>query len=187
MQSQTCIVEMVLYTDGSAFNIAHLPSERNSTMSADLTVASAISKNPQPVQTQASAENSSALFLASEMVQVLGQDVVGDSMPLWVQGSTSLGSYQAGTTWGRLIRVVDVGTSGAFYDIGIDQWGNLFINSPRSSESQHVLTLSTDGTLRVNVLAIDQLQLTGLTSPPPGVSTVDVVIDPQTGKLYRQS
>ncbi len=156
-------------------------------MSADLTVASAISTNLQPVQTQASAENSSALFLASEMIQVRGQDVVGGALPLWVQGSTSLGSYQAGTTFGRLIRVADVGTSGQFYDIGIDQWGNLFINSERSSESQHVLTLSNDGTLQVSLLAINQLQLTGLTSPPSGVSTVDVVIDPQTGKLYRKS
>ena len=31
------------------------------------------------------------------------------------------------------------------------------------------------------------LNLTNLTTPPPGVSTVDLVMDPQTGKIYRKN
>ena len=31
------------------------------------------------------------------------------------------------------------------------------------------------------------LNLTNLTTPPPGVSTVDLVMNPQTGKIYRKN
>ena len=52
-------------------------------------------------------------------------------------------------TWGRVIRVVDIGTSKAFYDIGIDKAGNLFINTPQSSQTSHVLTISPDGQVTI--------------------------------------
>ena len=154
-------------------------------MSNDLTVSSTINSGLQQVQGQSG--GSSALFVATNQVQSQGQDQVGFALPFWVQGTTSLNAYQQGTTWGRLIRVEDIGTSGAFYDIGIDQTGNLFINAEQSTETQHILTLSSAGNLQVNLLSINQLQLTGLNTPPSGVNTVDVVVDPQTGNLYRQS
>ncbi|HTW83153.1 MAG TPA: hypothetical protein VMD91_03665 [Candidatus Sulfotelmatobacter sp.] len=55
--------------------------------------------------------------------------------------------------------------------------------------------LDVNGTVRATGLQINgplalqanQVTLTGLTTPPPGVTTVDVVVDPATGKLYRQN
>jgi hypothetical protein len=38
----------------------------------------------------------------------------------------------------------------------------------------------------VNVSA-RALKLSALQTPPPGVSTVDLVLDPQTGTIYRKS
>lgn len=56
------------------------------------------------------------------------QDVVGKSLPLTVQGDTK--SQKMGSdTWGRLIRLQNTGTPGKFWDIGIDQDGNLFFNA----------------------------------------------------------
>lgn len=154
-------------------------------MSVDLVVASAISGSPTPVLDQNG--NQSAISLSTQQVSVIGTDQVGGSMPESVAGKTSTTAYSNGTTWGRLIRFQDQGTSNVFYDIGIDRNGNLFFNSPGSTASQHVLTLSQTGTLTVNAMAIGQLQLSGLTTPPAGVTTVDVVVDPTTGNLYRQS
>lgn len=67
---------------------------------------------------------------------IVSQDVVGSSLPLIVIGETA--SQKMGTnTWGRLIRLQNNGTPNQFWDIGIDQNGNLFFNAG----DKRVLTL----------------------------------------------
>jgi hypothetical protein len=36
-------------------------------------------------------------------------------------------------------------------------------------------------------LSAKSLTITDLTTPPAGVATVDLVVDPKTGKIYRQN
>jgi hypothetical protein len=154
-------------------------------MSVNLTVASPISGSPIQVSDQE--ENNSALYLAARGVEVIGGDIVGSPMPLVIIDQTSASDYENGITWGRLTRLQDDGTSNTFYDIGIDVNGTLFINSPASTASTHILTLTGDGVLSVNTLAINQLRVTGLLIAPPGVPTANVVVDPATGTLYREN
>jgi hypothetical protein len=119
--------------------------KRKNFMSIDLNVPSPISVTPQTVSDQNN--NPSALSLGSQSVGITGADVVGGPMPLVLTGNTTAAQYQGGTTWGRLIRLQDHGTSGRFFDIGIDQNGNLFVNSGSSTETKHILTLTPDGAL----------------------------------------
>ncbi len=53
--------------------------------------------------------------------------------------------------------------------------GNLNVNGSITASRLDALTLSTSN-----------LILTNLTTPPSGVGTVDLVVDPKTGKIYRQ-
>jgi len=55
--------------------------------------------------------------------------------------------------------------------------------------------LDVNGTIRATGLSINgplslqgnNLMITGLTAPPSGVGTVDLVVDPNTGRIYRQN
>ena len=153
-------------------------------MSLDLVVANAITSGTL-VQTVADQnQNASALSLAEQEVQVNGQDVIGGTLPLRFIGHTE-GMQFGSNTWGRILRLENNGGSGRFYDLGIDEAGNFFINTPASTDSDHALVISPDGT--VTIKALGSLQLSGLSTPPPGVQTVDVVVDPSTGTLYKQS
>jgi len=91
--------------------------------------------------------NKSALLLQKQdQVSIVGKDVPGGSMPLMIIGDEQYSDYTGGKTWGRLVRFAIGATSWtAFYDIGIDKAGNLFINSKNSSATQHVLTITPAG------------------------------------------
>ena len=113
-------------------------------MSLDLVVANSISSGSQTVQDQNGA--SSALSLATNQVTVKGQDIVGGALPLILQGSP-VGTGQQ--TWGRIIRLVGFAGSATFFDIGIDQNGNLFLNGPNSTQTNHIITISPNGTITI--------------------------------------
>lgn len=110
-------------------------------MSIDLTIANTISGTLQPVQDQSN--NASALSIASNAVLISGQDVVGGALPLVVQGA----AVTQGDSWGRLIRLAS--PTGAFFDIGIDQNGNLFFNTSSSTQTSHALTISPTGVVTI--------------------------------------
>ena len=140
---------------------------------SDLTVSGPIKKTLKPVGDHDGKR--SALWIATEQAQVRGKDVVGGSMPLMVFADPTREDFDEGRTWGRLIRLSNSGMCGDFYDIGIDKEGNLFINS---SKMNGVLTIKPYGQLSLNPY--------GLKPPPPGVETVEVVVDPKTGQLYKK-
>ena len=110
-------------------------------MSIDLTIANPISGTLQAVQDQNN--NASGLSIATNSVQITGQDVVGGALPLVVTGTQVTG----GDSWGRLIRLAS--PTGAFFDIGIDQNGNLFFNTSNSTQTSHALTISPTGVVTI--------------------------------------
>ncbi|MDJ0735284.1 MAG: hypothetical protein QNJ47_14715 [Nostocaceae cyanobacterium] len=84
----------------------------------------------------------------TNMTIINGKDVVGDTLPLIVNGSTTPEEFQASTTWGRVIRIRQNGNSD-FFDLGIDKDGNFFINTPSSNATNHALTIARDGTVTI--------------------------------------
>jgi hypothetical protein len=72
-------------------------------------------------------------------------------------------------------------------------------NDPTQNAVQYTFQsngdLTVNGTLRAGGLAItgsltlpgNNLVISGLATPPAGVATVDLVVDPKTGRIYRQS
>lgn len=112
-------------------------------MSIDVTVPASFSQGTQNVQDQNGA--SSALSLATNAAVIKGQDVVGSAMPLVIQG-LPVGTGQQ--TWGRLLRLVGPGNQ--FFDLGIDSNGNLFLNGPGSTATNHLLTISTTGVITIS-------------------------------------
>jgi hypothetical protein len=139
-------------------------------MSIDLTVASPINGTPQAILDQNN--NTSCLSIGTIGAVIKGQDVVGGSLPMQVVGQKPT----TGQTWGRLLRLT--GINGTFFDIGVDDSGNLFVNTPSSTQTAHALTISPSG-----VVTIGSLTLPNLT-PPSGGST-DVVVD-STGVVHKQ-
>jgi hypothetical protein len=111
-------------------------------MSIDLVVPNPIASGMQPVQDQNN--SNSALNISIDGILVVGKDVAGGSLPVIVQGS-AVGSGQQ--TWYRLVRLIGVGNQ--FFDIGIDQGGNLFLNGPNSTATNHILTISQSGTITI--------------------------------------
>jgi hypothetical protein len=134
-------------------------------MSIDLVVANPISSKLQPVMGQGGG-TSSGLSLAANYTLITGVDAAGTSMPLVVsaqpQGST------------RILRLQ--GTSGAFFDFGIDSSGNLYINS---TQANGILKLSPNGQLTVANLTLSNLQ-------PAPAGSVDLAAD-ANGAVYTQS
>jgi hypothetical protein len=58
---------------------------------------------------------------------IVAQDIVGSSLPLIVTGETAT-QHMGSNTWGRLVRLENTGTPKSYWDLGIDQAGNLFFN-----------------------------------------------------------
>jgi hypothetical protein len=95
---------------------------------------------PTPVQAY-SATN-------TNMTYIDGKDIVGASLPLAVTNYAT----SSEDTWGRVIRVTGKNAASvppyninSFFDIGIDDDGNFFINSPTDTKTSHSLTISPDG------------------------------------------
>jgi hypothetical protein len=110
---------------------------------SNLKVSAPLAANLQPVADQGNI--SSALSLATNGATVRGQDVVGGMLPLTVAGQAPPTGQQ---TWGRLIRLAGIGT-GQFYDIGVDQSGNLFLNGPNSTKTVHLITITPTGVVTI--------------------------------------
>jgi hypothetical protein len=84
---------------------------------------------------------------------ISGKDIVGGDYPLVVSNTAT----SSENTWGRVIRVT--GNNAAivppynihsFFDIGVDDQGNFFINSPTDTKTSHSLMISPDGVVTIN-------------------------------------
>lgn len=82
------------------------------------------------------------------MFEVVGKDIVGVSIPLRVLGDNTIQEFDAGTTWGRVIRIEQINNR-RFFDLGIDKDGNFFINTPSDSATRHSLTISPSGEVTI--------------------------------------
>ncbi|NES18169.1 MAG: hypothetical protein F6K41_04385 [Symploca sp. SIO3E6] len=87
-----------------------------------------------------------ALADSGDALRVIGKDTVNASLPLRVIGSTTPEEFKDGTTWGRIIRLGqnDPGNT-VFFDLGIDENGTFFINTPQDTETSHSFTITKDG------------------------------------------
>jgi hypothetical protein len=84
---------------------------------------------------------------------ISGKDVVGVSLPLIVTNTAT----SSEDTWGRVIRVTGDNAAivppyniKSFFDIGVDDQGNFFINSPVDTKTSHSLMISPDGVVTIN-------------------------------------
>jgi hypothetical protein len=145
-------------------------------MSIDLTVPNALSGTLETVSDQNG--TASGLQLGTESTQVVGQDVVGQSLPLVIVGTPVNGQQ----SYGRILRLQrGDNTAGQFFDIGIDENGTLFVNNGQADPSDpqaRVLTITQAGAVTINKLVLPNL------TQAPG-SSDDVTVDPQ-GNVYKQ-
>jgi hypothetical protein len=114
----------------------------------------------------------------------------GGSPPLVVQGSgqnfamlglrgdgaTDTWQVQATNTGGSVFRIAYPQNSPK---LTIDQAGNATVTGKLTAAG-----LNLSGPLSIPAA---NFKLTGMTTPPAGTQTVDVVVDPATGQLYRQN
>jgi hypothetical protein len=121
---------------------------------------------PSPIR----AATSSGLQLASKQTTLTGQDAPGQFLPVAIVGQAATG------TWNRLLRLQN--SANQFFDIGVDSGGSLFINSPNSSATSHVLTISPSGTVTIGNLVLNDLAVA------PGGS-VDLAVNNQ-GQVFKQ-
>jgi hypothetical protein len=84
----------------------------------------------------------------SNMTDITGKDIVGASLPLAVTNNAT----SSENTWGRVIRVTGKNAAivpphniNSFFDIGVDDAGNFFINSPTDTKTSHSLMISPTG------------------------------------------
>ena len=84
----------------------------------------------------------------TNMTYITGKDIVGASLPLAVTNNAT----SSENTWGRVIRVtgknaaiVPPSNINSFFDIGVDDAGNFFINSPTDTKTSHSLMISPTG------------------------------------------
>lgn len=81
-------------------------------------------------------------FPASAMETFVGKDLVGRELPMVIKGETTPEEFQSGATWGRILRLQ---SPSGFYDLGIDEQGNFFINTPSDSKDSHAFMISQAG------------------------------------------
>jgi hypothetical protein len=81
---------------------------------------------------------------SSNFTIIQGKDILGVSLPLSVQGTAT----STENTWGRLIRLSGANAPGKFFDIGIDDQGNFFINTPQDTKTSHSLVISPTGVVK---------------------------------------
>ena len=114
-------------------------------MSFSLVIENPISDTMQDVED--SDGNTTPFRIGAQTVRIRGTDTVGGSFPLRVTGLTSPEAFDSGTTWGRILRLQDLGTTQNFYDIGIDKSGNLFISMHKKDP---ILTISPEGNVTIS-------------------------------------
>jgi len=84
---------------------------------------------------------------------ITGKDIVNTTYPLVVTNTAT----SSEDTWGRVIRVtgnnapiVPPYNIKSFFDIGVDDEGNFFINSPVDTKTSHSLMISPNGVVTIN-------------------------------------
>ena len=89
----------------------------------------------------------------NDMTFIRGKDIVNGNFPLVVINTAT----SSENTWGRVIRVtgdnapiIPFYNIKSFFDIGIDDQGNFFINSPVDTKTSHSLMISPDGVVTIN-------------------------------------
>ena len=136
----------------------------------ELAVQAPISGTLQTVQDGKG--NNTALALANKGIEVRGQDVPKLPLPLVVFGTPAGSGSKPG--WGRVVRISTAGAGfDPFFDFGIDDSGNFFINGPGSSPSAHVLAIAKGG-------------IQSSTSAPAGANLKSLFVDTNSGFLYYQ-
>jgi len=90
--------------------------------------------------------------VGTDQTFISGKDIVNQSLPLRV--TNTAGSSE--NTWGRVIRItgnnaaiVYPSNRTSFFDIGVDNEGNFFINSPADTKTSHSLTISPSGVVKI--------------------------------------
>jgi hypothetical protein len=90
--------------------------------------------------------------LGDNMTLITGKDIVGGDLPLVVTNTAT----SSEDTWGRVIRVsgnnapiIPSYNRPTFFDIGVDDQGNFFINSPIDTKTSHSLIISPDGVVTI--------------------------------------
>jgi|GEM_PF-3806870 len=76
-----------------------------------------------------------------DQTTIVGKDIVGVSLPLYVQNIAQAPE----NTWGRILRLNAPQFNQVFFDLGIDEKGNFFINSPKDTKTSHSLVITPDG------------------------------------------
>jgi hypothetical protein len=91
--------------------------------------------------------------LAIQTTHISGKEIVNTSFPLIVTNTAT----SSENTWGRVIRVtgnnapiVPPGNIASSFDIGVDNKGNFFINSPVDTKTSHSLMISPTGVVTIN-------------------------------------
>jgi hypothetical protein len=91
--------------------------------------------------------------ISPDYTTITGKDIGNTSYPLMVINTAT----SSENTWGRVIRVT--GNNAAivppynihsFFDIGVDDQGNFFINSPTDTKTSHSLMISPNGVVTIN-------------------------------------
>ena len=145
-------------------------------MSLDLVVPNQLGTNLGGVQQVSDQNNNpSALYLSSNSVKVKGQDICGFALPVFLEQNTSGMTYTPAlgpnNTLGRFIRFANNTSTGSwFYDVGIDQNGNLFINGNNSANgptNAPILKISQQGEVTITGDLIVQGRIFN-----PGVQTL---------------
>lgn len=107
-------------------------------MAVNLQVVNPISNSPAAVVD--ANNNKCGLSLATAETLIHGKDLVGQTLPLIVVTDVA-GLKMGSTTWGRVVRLQSNGDKTWFWDIGIDQAGNLFLNAG----DKRVMTIAQPG------------------------------------------
>ncbi|HYW07801.1 MAG TPA: hypothetical protein VE913_12655 [Longimicrobium sp.] len=136
----------------------------------ELAVQAPISGKLQTVQDENG--NNTALALSNTAVQLNGQDVPGQALPLVVFGTLAGSGSPSNPSWGRVVRISTDGWNN-FFDFGIDADGSFYINGPGSSPSAHVLAIAKGG-------------IQPSTTAPKGANLESLFVDTNTGFLYHQ-
>ena len=126
--------------------------------------------------------NDSALNLGTQRITIVGKDVVGGAYPLWIQGETTETEFSNTKTRGRILRLQDKGTTNTFYDFGVDEEGNLFLENQQTLDNP-ILKISPSGEITLN--ASKGLYLTGIEKLTSS-NVVDLVYDTSTGMVGHQ-
>jgi hypothetical protein len=84
---------------------------------------------------------------------ITGKDITGVTHPLIVRNTAT----SSENTVGRVIRITGDNAAivppyniHSFFDLGVDDQGNFFINSPVDTKTSHSLMISPDGVVTIN-------------------------------------